>query len=375
MIKKKLPFIHQLFFLAILVSLFVSFSGSPPLGRTGAPGDSVCNTCHNPAGAQTGTLDITGIPSNIIANQTYNVGICITLVSGTSSRAGFQFVALDGNIATSGSAGTISNLGTNVGMGVSGNRTYARHSGEKSYTGNKITYEFDWTAPSTAPDNVSFYATALIGNGSGSGGDLVVFDNIQDVILPVDLIDFTATDTKKGIVEINWATASEVNSDYFELLRSNDGVDFYPLEKINAAGNSTELVSYAYQDTDPIINRNSFYRLKQYDFNGKFYYSDIVTIHAKDSDASFLNVFPNPASRSGCLFIDYYAEQDFPNATCEILDMYGRSIVTDQQLVAGLQKGLNKLVIDLSDKPVGNYIFRIYDNNRILDKSTFILAN
>ena len=98
---------------------------------TGAPGDGTCNNCHF-GGTQTGMVDISGIvdvDNPIIPNKTYNVTVTIRLTSGVSTRAGFQFVALDGNSEGSVSTGTYSNLGTNVGTSISGSRTYAEHSG------------------------------------------------------------------------------------------------------------------------------------------------------------------------------------------------------------------------------------------------------
>jgi len=374
MANKKLPRIHRIFYLGLIISIFYSFSTSPPLGLTGAPGDNTCFNCHF-GGSQVGTVDITGIPDPIFANQTYNVGICITLISGTSTRAGFQFVALDGNSFSSPSAGTISNLGTNVGMGVSGNRTYARHAGEQMYTNGKITYNFDWTAPPTAPDSVSFYATALIGNGSGSSNDAVVFSNIQNIPLPVDLIEFKVTDQKNGSVDINWTTASEVNSDYFELLRSKNGSDFYPIANITAAGNSSQDAFYSFQDENPILNQNSYYRLKQFDFDGAYYFSDIVPIRARKTDDSLLNIFPNPASSTSCLFIDYFSEEDYPNAKCQILNMQGRSAFESPQLNAGIEKGFNKFVLDLVDVPVGQYIFNISNEGEVIENRLVIVSN
>tara|TARA_Y100000389_G_scaffold187573_1_gene209145 strand:- start:3190 stop:3963 length:774 start_codon:yes stop_codon:yes gene_type:complete len=78
------------------------------------------------------------------------------------------------------------------------------------------------------------------------------------VPLPVELISYTCN--KK---EILWSTGSEINSDYFTVLYSDNGMDFTPLTNINAQGNSFEVVNYSY----PITNKG-YYKLTQTDYDG-----------------------------------------------------------------------------------------------------------
>jgi len=355
---KKLTLVNKLFYLALIAGVFFSFSSSAPVGLSGAPGDGTCNNCHF-GGTQTGTVDILGIvdvDNPIIPGKTYNVQVCINLISGTSPRAGFQFVALDGNTTNSASIGTLSNFGPNVGTMSSGSRTYAGHSGgEQTYTAGKATYTFDWTAPTSSPNDISFYVTANIANGSGTSGDLIVFDSDQSIALPVDLVEFKANDSGDGTVELTWLTASEVNSDYYEVLRSEDGRDFVRIAEVKAAGFSDQNQYYSYRDHEPILNRNSYYRLKQFDYNGQHFYSEVKTLQVENYENSFLNIFPNPASRSGCLFIDYFTEEAMPNAKFQVLDMYGRTVLHNEQLSSEIKQGFNKLVFDIHELSVGQY--------------------
>lgn len=370
--------ICRVFSLFVILTVLISFSSGPPAGNTGAPGDGTCGGCHG-GGSQTGTVDITGIldvDNPIIANKTYNVDVCITLLSGSSPRAGFQFVALDGNTSTSGSIGTISNLGTNVGTTTSGSREYVQHSGgENTYSAGKLTYSFDWTAPATAVDDISFYVAANIANGSGTGGDLIVFDSDQSITLPVDLVEFKATDNSDGRVLLKWITASELNSDYFEILRSEDGIDFYSIANVDAQGFSNEIFEYKYVDENAITNRNSYYRLKQLDIDGQYAFSDIETVQAQQFDNSYLNIFPNPANRNGCLFIDYFSNEDLPNSKYSIQDIFGNTIIHDAQLDSGVNKGFNKIVVDIKEVPAGQYVLLISNNNRLVQSKSFIVGN
>ncbi|RUA27979.1 MAG: hypothetical protein DSY76_04830, partial [Bacteroidetes bacterium] len=88
--------------------------------------------------------------------------------------------------------------------------------------------------------------------------------------LPVELLSFTAK-TKANAVNLQWQTATETNSQYFEVQCSADGENWISLDEIAAAGNSNELIDYQYIDQNP-INGDNYYRLLQMDYNGDFEY-------------------------------------------------------------------------------------------------------
>ena len=83
-----------------------------------------------------------------------------------------------------------------------------------------------------------------------------LFDSDQNVPLPVELIEFQAKDLGNSKSQLNWSTASEVNSDYFEVLRSENGRDFTSIGTVTAAGDSDQTIHYSFQDESPILNRN-----------------------------------------------------------------------------------------------------------------------
>lgn len=108
--------------------------------------------------------------------------------------------------------------------------------------------------------------------------------------LPVQLISFNGR-VLEGYNEIYWSTASELNSDYYDVLKSDNGYDWYSIDKIQAAGNSTSQIDYLTRDDDQ--NQGvQFYMLRQYDFNGEYYSSYIISLKTKETP--FIRVFPNP---------------------------------------------------------------------------------
>ena len=76
--------------------------------------------------------------------------------------------------------------------------------------------------------------------------------------LPVELISYTCN--KK---EIFWSTGAEINSDYFTVLYSENGINFTPIANIKAQGNSFEVVNYSY-----LITKKGYYKLTQTDYDG-----------------------------------------------------------------------------------------------------------
>ena len=85
--------------------------------------------------------------------------------------------------------------------------------------------------------------------------------------LPIELLYFDAK-IKNNKVICNWITATEINTDYFVIQRTINGIDFEDIGTIGAAGNSFNNISYEFEDVSP-LNGISYYRLKQYDLDGK----------------------------------------------------------------------------------------------------------
>lgn len=108
--------------------------------------------------------------------------------------------------------------------------------------------------------------------------------------LPVELISFDAQKTGDNIL-ISWQTASEQNSDYFDIEHSADAINFKSLSRLNAQGNASTLSEYTYMDKAPTKGIN-YYRLKQMDIDGKYEYSHIVSATIERAQISF---YPNPA--------------------------------------------------------------------------------
>jgi len=137
--------------------------------------------------------------------------------------------------------------------------------------------------------------------------------------LPVEFTYFIA-DNKPNRVELNWQTASEHNNDFFEVQRSFDGKQFDVLGVVNGSGDSKELIDYDYTDYMPLAG-DSYYRLRQVDFDGNYEYSEVVKIRREQF--SDLIAVPNPTNAQNIRLrlSGFHAEQ---NIQVTIFDLQGR---------------------------------------------------
>ncbi|NNF22287.1 MAG: HYR domain-containing protein, partial [Saprospiraceae bacterium] len=181
---------HAIGAFIIVAILFLSFSGQHPAGNTGAPGDGICSNCHGGGGGGfDGDIDISGIPSTVTPNTTYNVTMTLNASTGSPVRGGFQVVALQD--ANDNNAGDWTNNGGGSSLLTQGGREYFGHNPAQFFgAGTSVSWDADWTAPNIM-DDVTFYAVGNLANGSGSGGDKIVVNTLTVTVMGTDPLDVT----------------------------------------------------------------------------------------------------------------------------------------------------------------------------------------
>ena len=95
--------------------------------------------------------------------------------------------------------------------------------------------------------------------------------------LPVNLVSFEAEKDNGGNL-ITWTTASEINNDYFEVLRSDDGISYQVIAVVKGNGTSNQVNEYSAFDTRS-INGVVYYKLKQVDYDGAYQHSKVVALY------------------------------------------------------------------------------------------------
>ena len=128
----------------------------------------------------------------------------------------------------------------------------------------------------TVLDYASASADVLVLKYNSFSGSEALIDG-GDPGLPITLDKFTVVSTGNGKAVLKWNTLSEVNNEKFEVERGMNGADFEVIASIGGAGNSSNSVDYSYTDKN-LDNGIYYYRLKQVDFDGSFWYSRIETV-------------------------------------------------------------------------------------------------
>ena len=131
--------------------------------------------------------------------------------------------------------------------------------------------------PYDASPGVGFTSQTIVVPNVDRFSTWTISDTVS--VLPVTLTDFTAR-LEESSVRLDWATSSEINSDYFAVERSQDGFAYEPLARTKAAGESQTEQHYLYID-EGVTNRLSgivYYRLHMVDFDGSSEYSPVVAV-------------------------------------------------------------------------------------------------
>ncbi|NLR90846.1 T9SS type A sorting domain-containing protein [Flammeovirga agarivorans] len=125
--------------------------------------------------------------------------------------------------------------------------------------------------------------------------DITQIKDCDNWDLPVELIYFEAEAYKDG-ASLFWATASEINSDYFDVQFSKDGRNWESLEKVPAAGNSNVQIEYQYDDYT-VRTGVGYYRLHQVDFDGQSEIFGPVVVEFSTSNIELEGeIYPVPQS-------------------------------------------------------------------------------
>jgi len=177
----------------------------------------------------------------------------------------------------------------------------------------------------------------------------------QTTVLPITLSKFGASLNIDRTVDVLWSTSLEINSDYFSVERSPDGIGWIPLGTVKAKGTSSVNVNYSYKDNSP-INPIGYYRLKMVDIDGKFKYSKVVSVNL-DEKAVPLVVYNNPFKDQIRLKINVSSAT---RLDMTVTDMLGRTF-THQSLNA--QAGDNFVNITPAGITEGLYILNINGQN------------
>lgn len=109
--------------------------------------------------------------------------------------------------------------------------------------------------------------------------------------LGINLKDFNVVKAGQDVL-VHWETTNEYNNNYFTIERMTDNENWEVLGTVKGSQNSVEDVLYKFYDKTPYKRGVSYYRLKQTDFDGAYFYFDPKAIDFSNDE---LRIFPQPA--------------------------------------------------------------------------------
>ena len=188
---------------------------------------------------------------------------------------------------------------------------------------------------------------------------------ITDQPLPVSLVSFNLECEKGGFV-LSWTTASEYNSDRFEVEKSVDGYNWILFGYQSAQGNSSNLVEYEFIDYRDNLEDLLYYRIKQVDLDGQFDYSPTIASDCIGKD-QFVSMSPNPAGEN--VHVSINLKQDEP-ISLNIINLRG-SVVYRQEVLG--HSGSN--LFDINIQAINNdfYLVQISTSSEIYTERLQVL--
>lgn len=216
--------------------------------------------------------------------------------------------------------------------------------------------------------NGDTYRPAPPGSGPAERG---TFTSFARLVTPVALgagtvpVIFTAFDARcsdKGTT-LTWSTATEQNSDRFDVERSDNGTDWYKIGAVAAAGNSNANRNYQYLD---LKGGSAFYRLRQVDLDGRFITTNVKRTACKAGQFDVV-IYPIPAKDNLTVVIksDRAVKTDL-----RVVDMAGKVV---RVIPTQINSGNNTININVSQLSSGQYILGSSDPSLQLNNKFTIL--
>lgn len=166
--------------------------------------------------------------------------------------------------------------------------------------------------------------------------------SVPVAILPIELLSFNGKAVDNAN-QLTWQTASETDNKGFDVERSSDTRTFEKIGFVVGNGTTTKTQSYSFDDNNP--NRGvSYYRLKQWDENGRFEYSKTIAVTQKGSTK--LNAYPNPVT-------DVLTIETSLTGEYQIINLLG------QVVLRGQTTPLGSVGLDVSSLTKGTYVLKV----------------
>ena len=274
-------------------------------------------SCHS---THKGTITVSGIGTTAVKGQKYPITVLYNPAKSYSAW-GIDIIANTGTLTT-----------TNSNLSLSSNE--ATHNSPFSSTGTTYTYTgLTWQAPATVTTSASTVINVACVAGTSGGNGYWATGSVSTKVVAVNPVEFAAFKASwlgENRVSVEWKTATETNSNYFEVERSFNEENFVPVAKVSAAGVSESMKSYSFNDV--VTGSNfAYYRIKEMDVDGTPTYSEIKAVNVKPVKNFVKTLYPNPVVSGQPVNLQYVALEN-GKVNIELYNCLGKkmnSLTTD----------------------------------------------
>jgi hypothetical protein len=194
-----------------------------------------------------------------------------------------------------------------------------------------------------------------------SNGEVEDYPVIVDVILPTELLHFTAQAEANTRTRLTWSTGKEIYFNGVEVERSTDGLNWKLLANVAANANGSAVNNYVLYDQDPGKGLN-YYRLKLIAADGSYQYSEVRLADFKQLNAG-LRIIPNPARTHASVAFTLDRNEVVSIA---VIDANGRKLM---HKTISLERGYNKVALDnVQSLAAGTYVVQVITSNGIMNE-------
>lgn len=193
-----------------------------------------------------------------------------------------------------------------------------------------------------------------------ANGEVEDYTVTISMILPVELLSFTALPEKNSDVLLKWSTGKEVDFNGFDIERSEDGLTWKSIAFVQSVSTGSETNNYSFYDYNPFSGK-SYYRLKLVSVDGNYKYSQVRTVNIQQVD-KLLKITPNPIQEHAAL---QFSMEKNETANIYIIDASGKRIITKQVIA---KSGFNQVPLDNLNRLLpGVYVVQVVTASKNLN--------
>ena len=222
---------------------------------------------------------------------------------GQSTSASVTFTSSSGNLAISMIGSLISNISS-----IGGGQT------------NRFSVINNHSSRMTEEAGASSNTMSYTLNSSTDWGIIGASLQASNVALDIDLKDFYVN-CYPNYYQLNWSTATEKNTNYFRIDRSQNMLEWDEIARIKAAGNTVLLRNYEYQDEFDAFS-DVYYRLVEVDLDKSEKVLNIKSAPCAEYKTDEIWIYPNPSIQS--FMLNFKLKQVYGECDVVIQDNLGK---------------------------------------------------